>query len=482
MTCSTLRIVAGACTAFAAVNVHADIPPHPSAIEFPALEFRVPDPAAYRRELPAGVTAYVAPSSELPLVTVSFRFRGGADLEGEAHAGAGAALAEMLRRGGTKALSPQDLDDQLDELAANVTIAVGNESSVATLDCLAQNFDAAFDLFLEMLARPGFDTDRLRQLRARALEDIEQRNDAPVSVLSYQVGAILYGTDHPAGWFPTESSVAAIDVPALQALHERIFHRGNLVVTAAGDFREAAMLSRLARALEAWPAGDPAPDPPAPAHVCTPGVYHAGTTQTNLPQGIVAIARPCIRRDDPDAIALEVANLILGGSPTSRITRRVRGEAELAYAAMSRLQPNAWYPGPFLAFAQSKNETVAAAATLMLEEIARLGAEPVTDDELAAAKRSMIDAFPKQFASRLRMLAQFAVDDMTNRPRDDWTTYRSRVDAVTAEDVQRVAREHLDPDAMAILVIGNWDAIAAGDGATTMADVRAGEVIHLPLR
>ena len=110
--------------------------------------------------------------------------------------------------------------------------------------------------------------------------------------------------------------------------------------------------------------------------------------------------------------------------------------------------------------------------------------ELVTDEELETAKQSLIETFPRVFESKPQMLSVFVSDEWTGRPEGYWQSYRDRVQAVTAEDVQRVAREHLDPATMAILVVGNWEEIAAGDldGRASMADFFEGDVTHLPLR
>ena len=120
----------------------------------------------------------------------------------------------------------------------------------------------------------------------------------------------------------------------------------------------------------------------------------------------------------------------------------------------------------------------------MLGEIAAIRAEPVTEDELETAKKSLIETFPRQFESKPQLLRVFVNDECTQRPADFWQTFRNRVEAVTAADLQRVARKHLDPAEMAILVVGDWDAIAAGDRdqRATMSEFFGGRVTHLPLR
>ncbi len=292
----------------------------------------------------------------------------------------------------------------------------------------------------------------------------------------------MFGDEHFEGSLPTAASVEAITPERLSAMHRQIFHPGNMIVAVSGDFDSAEMLATLEKAFGDWDRGEEVADTPVPTHELTPGVYHI---PKEIPQGKVAIGMRSITRDDPDAIALDVLNDILGGGGfTSRIMRSVRSNEGLAYSASSRLSPRVDYPGEFRAGFESKNPTVALAIKIILQQINDVRAEPVTEEELETAKQSLIETFPRVFESKPQMLSVFVSDEWTDRPEGYWQTYRDRVQSVTADDVLRVARQHLDPAKMAILVVGDWEEIAAGDldGRAKMADFFGGEVTHLPLR
>jgi zinc protease len=192
-----------------------------------------------------------------------------------------------------------------------------------------------------------------------------------------------------------------------------------------------------------------------------------------------------ITRDDPDAIPLLLLNDILGaGGFTSRIMQQVRSNEGLAYSARSTLMPKVAYPGDFRAGFESKNPTVALATKIVLDQVRGVRDDLVTEEELETAKASAIETFPRQFESKPAMLRVFVNDEWTKRPPDFWKTFRDKVRATTREDLQRVAKKHLDPEKMAILVVGDWDEIAKGDlqGRATMKDFFGGAVKHLPLR
>jgi zinc protease len=464
--------------------VRADIPPRPEEIIFAPLDFEPPPASQYRRTLSNGVVVFLAPSHEFPLVNIAFTFKGGEYLDPPGKTGVGGATGAMMRRGGTTSVKPEDLDERFDFLAANAGVNVGGTQSAATLNCLASNLDEAFGLFMDMLRHPGFDQKRLDVYKGEVIEALKQRNDSADSILAREWSALLYGRDHFEAAEPTKASIESITRDDLLATHQRLFHPapGNLYIAVTGDFEEPAMLARLEAALKDWPAGEVPGDPPAPTATFAPGVYHV---EKDIPQGKVFVGLRGIRRDDPDAIPVLLMNNILGGGGfTSRITNRVRSDEGLAYSAGSRSAPRVWYPGELAASFQSKSNTCALAIKIILEEIEKVRAEPVTGDELDIAKKAIIETFPRTFESKPAMLGVFINDEMTRRPQDWWRTYRDKVNAVTPVDIQRVAQKHLQPERMAIFVVGKWDDIYQGDpqGRASMQDFFKGDVTHIPLR
>ena len=460
----------------------ATIPKRPEEIAFEPLAFEPPDAKTFRRTLPDGTVAYLAPTHELPLVTVSITFRGGSSLDPADAPGLVSMTARMIREGGTAKRKPAEFDEALDFLATEVGVSANETFTTATMNCLKSNLDESLALFVEMLRTPGFDQDRLDTGKARVLESLKQRNDDAASIIGREWKRLIYGPSHFEGAEPTAATVATIDRSRLAATHQRIVHPGNAIVAVSGDFEEPAMLAKLAKAFDGWERGTPAPTPTPPTATLAPGLYHV---PKEIPQGKVLIGSRGITRDDPDAIPLVLLNEILGaGGFTSRLMQKVRSNEGLAYSVRSTLQPRVDYPGDFRAGFESKNATVALATKIVLDEIKAVRDELVTEDELDTAKKGVIETFPRQFESKPQMLRVFVNDEWTKRPADYWKTFRQKVAAVTREDLQRVARKHLDPAKMAILVVGDWDEIAKGDlqGRATMKEFFGGAVQHLPLR
>lgn len=476
-------VLAGALTLPAFVRA-GDIPKRPEDLTFAPLQFDPPDAKTYRHVLSNGVVVYMAPSHEFPLINLAFTFKGGGFLEPAGKTGLAGATGAMMRRGGTTTMKAADMDEEFDFLAAQTNAFVGDTSGGASLNSLKSNFDDSFRLFMEMVRNPGFQQDRFDVYKSEVIENLKQRNDDASPILSREWATLMYGSDHFESAQPTKASIESITIDDMKAFHNQLFRPtpGGTFIAVTGDFEPAEMLKKLEEAFKGWGPGDAVSDPPAPKAVLTPGVYHV---EKDIPQGKVQIGMRGIQRDDPDYFAMLMMNQILGGGGfTSRITNRVRSDEGLAYSAGSSMIPRVYYPGEIRAGFQSKNPTCALATKIIMEEIEKIRTQPVTEQELEIAKNSFIETFPRTFESKAGMLNVFVSDEMTHRNADYWKTYRDNIRAVTAAQVMDVAKRRLEPEDMAIVIVGKWSEIEPGDlqGRASMKEFFGGNVTHLPLR
>lgn len=477
-----------AIVATGALAQQVNVKDHPKEINYEPYDFEPPSASDYRYELSNGTTVYLAPSQELPLITVSFSFKGGAYLEPSDKTSLASMTGQMIRRGGTASMPADEFDEEVDFLAANISAFIGGTQAGASLNALKANFDQSFRLFMDMVRNPGFQEDKFKLLRDERLESMKQRNDNADAILGREWSRLMWGEDHFEARVSTESSINAITVEDMRKFHAMLFNPNNLIISATGDFDTNEMLATLEGALSNWREGETMPDPPAPEHEPEPGVYYV---EKDIPQGKVRIGHRGIERDHPDYFAVSVMNDILGGGGfTSRITNRVRSDEGLAYGAGSSFQPRVYYPGQFVASFASKNPTVALAADIIFQEFEKIRKENVTDEEISTAKNSFIETFPRIFESKAGMLGVFVEDQWTDRSPNYWKNYRKNVRAVAPEDVKEAAQRHINPDKAAILVVGNWDEIYKGNLDTetdperqvSMADFFGGQANEIPLK
>jgi predicted Zn-dependent peptidase len=461
-----------------------EIPARPDGLTFEPIAYEPPSPGDYRHVLGNGMVVFIAEDKALPLVNISLTLRAGEWLDPEGREGLASFTGSQMRRGGTKSLTAEELDERLDFLATEISTGIGSTSGGASMNCLADNLDESLALLVDILREPRFQQDRLDLAREQALQAMKKRNDDSADIEAREWNVLLNGEDQFTNRFTTESSVNAITRDDLVTFHRRYVHPSRMIAAVSGSFETEDMLRRLEEAFADWP-GEPAEIPGIPDTIdpAAPGLYRI---EKDVNQGRVSVGLPGVMRDNPDVYALELmVNVLGGGGFTSRLMTTIRSNEGLAYDARAVMSFGVWYPGRFRALFQSKSATVAWATELVLDEIRKLQQDGVTADELATEKAALIETFPSNFNSKALSMAIFASDEYTGRDPGYWETYRDRIRAVTAEDVQRVARVHLPLEKMIILVVGNQEAIDKGDdkhAVTLDALAPGGRVTTIPLR
>ena len=436
---------------------------HPTKLSFPQLVFTPPKAAGARSVLSNGIPVYVVEDPSLPLVDLQVLVRVGAYLEPAGKEGVAGAVGSQMRSAGVEGRSPEDFDEEVAFLAAEMSTSIGDTQGSASFNCLAKDLDQVMGMFFLMLQKPAFDEKRLEIYRSQVLQNLARRNDSTTSIESREWTRLLRGPAHFTNDKVTKAAVEGMTRADLVAFHGKHFHPGNFILAVSGDVKRKQVLGLLEKHLAGWKAtpGEPGkiPDPGAPAK---PGVYMVDKPDVN--QGRVGIGHIGVRRDHPDYFALRVMNQILGGGGfASRIMSRVRSDEGLAYTARSSYDFGVYYPGIFRAYFQSKSESVAHAATLVLEEIEKIRSKPVTSEELNTARNYMVEVFPRFFASANQVAGTFAREEFTGRSDDFFSSYRENIRGVTAQEIQRVAKKHLTPGKTIILVVGNSKDILAGD-------------------
>ena len=460
------------------------IPAHPTDLTYDLLAFTPPAAADHRHTLSNGVVTFVVEDHELPLVSVSVTVRTGSYLDPPDRVGLASLTGSQMRAGGTSTMSAADLDDEAAFLAAQIGSRIGGTSGAANLNCLTKDLDACLDLFFDMLRHPGFDEDRLALAKSQAIQQMERRNDSTGSIEGREWSRLMRGDTHFSTRPRTRATVEAITRDDLVAFHRRYYYPGNFVFAVSGDVDTTAILAELERRMAGWAAGtDPVPPVPAPDFTPRPGLYLVDKPDVN--QGRVTIGHLGTTRDDPERYKLLVMNDILGGGGFSaRLLTRIRSDEGLAYSASSSFGVGIYYPGVFQAGFQSRSETVARATAIVFEEIERIRREPVEAEELRNSIAYFVETFSRSFSSAASTAGLFASDEYTGRDPAYLTAYRDNIASVTAEDVLDVAQRYLDPDGLAILVVGNLEAMLAGDPERpefSLGEMRSGEVVRIPL-
>lgn len=479
-------------TSLATVLTAADSPPagaipdRPEKLAYPPLTYEPPSPASFRVALKAGPVAYVVPDRELPLVNLAVYIRAGGYLVPAGKEGLADLTGYLLARGGTPSKTAEQLEERLDFLAAQLGSGLGDTQGSISLNLLRKDLDEGFAILREALTAPRFQEDKLALRKQQMLQDMKQRNDDSADIEGRERRFLAYGEDFFVNHHSTAASVESINQADLKSFHQKWIHPANFVVAVNGDFDKDEMVARLEKLFADWPfKGETAPAVPANPTIAQPGAY---VVDKDVNQGRVSMLLSGVQRDNPDMFAIMVMNDILGGGGfTSRITTRVRSDEGLAYSAGSSFAGGTYYPGVFVAAFQTKSRTVAYATSIVVEELKRIAAEPVTDAELNTSKKSFIDTFPRSFATKGQVAGTFAGDEVTGRYARDpdfWKNYRQKVDAVTAAEVQRVAKKYLTPEKLIFVVVGQKKEIVLGhpNHPEKLETLAGGRLVDVPLR
>lgn len=462
------------------------LPARPEKLTFKTLEFQTPKAKDFKAKLKNGIAAYVAPEpGGAPIVRISLAWKGGSYLDPKGKEGLAQLFGGQFAQGGTTNLKPEQVEEALEQTAASITSSCGDTGGSLSLQCLEKDFEATFKLFLEILQQPGFAQARLDLAKRSQRQGMERRNDAVTAIAPVELNRLLFGETHFSALDATAASLEAITREDLAAFHARILHPANLMVVASGKFDRKALMDKLNATLGALKPGKEAqvsPKIPAPDHVRKPGLY---LVDKAAPQAMVSWAFPGLRRSDPDWHAAYVMNQILGGGGfTSRLTRTIRSNEGLTYGVRTALGEGPHWRGDLSGSSQTSNKTVAYLLRLALREMQILKDAPVPEADLKIIKDAIIESFPSRFSNKAALAATFAQEAQLGWPEDWWQDYRQKIQAVTAGDVQRMAKKLLDPSQVVILAVGKAGEIEAGDPDHSGAykDVLPLPVVQLPLR
>ena len=428
-----------------------------SALQFPALR-DVALPTVEEVELPNGLKLFITEDRLLPMVSISARIGAGAVWEPADKVGLAGIAGTVLRTGGTASMSPDELNLALENVGATIETSIGDDSGFAFMRTLTEHVDTVLPLFADVLMSPAFDADQVELAKTRAKSGISRRNDNPQGIATRELFKLVFGAESPYARTTEYWTIDAVSRGDLVAFHEQYFHPNNTLMAIWGDFDAAEMAEKIRQAFGGWARaeGFQRPEPPA-VDTGRESTLHL-IRKDDVTQSTVLIGHPGeIRLDDPDYFAVVVMNEILGGGFSSRLFQTVRTDLGLAYAVWGNYSADYETPGVFYAGTFTKSETTTDAVRAMQDVIASMRTTAPSGEELYQAKEAYLNSFVFNFDTKQEVLNRRMTYAYYGYPADFVQQIKAGVEAVTAEDVQRVAQQYLHPDEAHILVLGNPD-------------------------
>jgi zinc protease len=417
----------------------------------PPLKFTPPKPE--KIVLPNGGSVYLMEDHRLPVISLSIMMRSTPVFEPADKVGLFGLFSEVWRAGGTKNLTPDELNDQLEYMASSVDTSTDEEMARVSMWSLSKNFDATYTLFLDVLKAPRFDAEQLSLAKAKAMEAQRRKNDDPGSIARRAFRDVSYGPTHVYARNPTNASIDKINRSDFEKLYASIYAPNDAIVVLTGDFNKNEMLGRLNTLFGAWP--NRAQSLPAYDYeVVAPLQGNIFLVEKDITQSRVSMGRRGVARHNPDHFALNIADYILGGGGTSRLFAQIRSRLGLAYSVGSFVtEPKG--TGLLGVGGQTKATTTGAMIKAFYNELDRFSSAAPSDHELGLAKDATKNSFVFKFNSPAQIANEKASLDFYGFPADYLDKFLERIAAVGKNDVLNVARKYYVKDAMKVMVVGN---------------------------
>jgi predicted Zn-dependent peptidase len=412
-------------------------------------------PPVVKRALSNGLPVWVVEVHEVPVVALSLVVRSGSSADPVGKFGVASFAAAMLDEGaGTR--SALELADSVDYLGASLTTSSSFDASSVRLEVPVARLADALPIVADVALRPAFPQKELERIRQERLTALLQARDDPASIAAAALPRLVYGTSHRYGTLAvgTPETVKSVAAANLKDFHAAHYRPDNAALIVVGDVTTDALVPLLESAFGGWknPSG-PKPTvvlPPAP-QLTTRRVFlidKPGAAQSQIRIGTVGVPR-----STADYFAIEVMNTVLGGSFTSRLNQNLREEHGYSYGARSGFDMRLT-AGPFQAAAGVQTDKTAEALKEFFIELDGIR-KPIPADELSKAKNYVALAFPAEFETTADISGHLGEALIYNLPDDYFASYIPRVQAVTAAETQRAAERYIQPDKMAIVVVGD---------------------------
>jgi len=416
-------------------------------------------PPIVTRELPNGLKLMIVEHHELPIADFVLLVGSGGTADPNGKMGVANLTAAMLREGTTTRQSLQ-IADQMAFLGVRLNSGSNWESSTLSLHTPTAQLDSALALFADVALRPSFPANEFDRIKKTRLTELLQLKDQGPAIANIAYPAIVYGSSHPYGarLLGTEETVGGLSAADLQAYYGANFRPNNATLIVVGDVTPAQIEQKVNQYFGAWQRGDVRPvtftDPPKAGATTIYLIDKPGAAQSSF-----RIATVGVPRSTKDYFALTVMNTILGGSFTSRLNNNLRETKGYTYGARSQFDMRR-SAGPFIASA----EIVAAKTdSALIEFMKELNAirKSVPAEELSKAKRYLQLALPSDFETTQQIAGALVPVAMYGLPLDYYNNYVQNIEAITPADVERVARQYVNPGSLAVVIVGDRKSIEA---------------------
>jgi zinc protease len=469
------NIVLAICTGLAALAVAAQQPggmPQPqqnslkgvqlknlAPVSREVLKIKLPQPR--ERKLKNGLRVYAMENHRVPTISIDLVLPASQLADPAGLPGVAECVATMLTQG-TKTRDAKQIAEALSELGASVSIVAesGARSTHFYASSLTDNFDQMLEIAADLLLHPTFPQDELDKWKTRTLARVQQQRSSEFFLGNERLHLVLYPADPRSAISPTTDSIRKITRDDLLAYYKAHYRPGSSYLGVTGDVTPSAIVTKVDKALNKWETGGGAvEDPKLPLEPPLREKKIYLIDRPNSVQTYLSLANRAIDRMHPDYVACQVLNQILGSGPASRLFRNIREDKGYSYGVGSGFSALK-YVNHFNAGGSVRTEVTGPAIDEFLKEFKDLRENTVPAEELERAKRAIVASFALQLENQSYVLRQALLLREYGLPLDYWDKYPANVMAVTAVEVQRVAKQYLPVDNLQLIAVGDAGKIA----------------------
>jgi predicted Zn-dependent peptidase len=379
--------------------------------------------------------------------------RGGIESDPPDAGGLADVTADGLRRGTAKRTADQ-FSSEIDALGAIFYTGADMQATSLSLELLSKDLDAGLDLMVDAISRPVFPEAEIKKLLAQRVDTAKGAKDNPRYAASEYYRNFFFGSDHPYGRPSDEVAFSKMRRNDLVAYHKRIYVGRNIIVVVAGDVDPTTATPKVATAFGNIPDGRAytwtQASLPKRDHTRVAIIDKPDATQTNFLIGV-----PGIDRTDPDRVPLWLVNTLFGGRFTSMLNDQLRVNSGLTYGANSRVDEDR-LQGRISISSFTRTETTEQAVDMAIQTLKKLADEGITEEQLASAKAYVKGTYPAQHLETANQLADVVAEiELFGLNRGEVDDLFSRIDAVTVDQANAIAKRYFSADALTILLLGN---------------------------
>lgn len=400
-----------------------------------------------------GITVLVLEQHFLPIVEIHALIKAGSAQDPPEKAGVANLTASLLDEGTTTRSSKQ-LAEQIDFVGGSLEAKASEDFTTASARVLKKDVELGFTLLADILQHPAFQKQEFERIRTQLLGEMASDNDDPGHVAMKAFNQLVFH-GHPYRWpvNGTEETLTKVTLADVQAFYAKEYQPSQVILTIVGDVTVEQATTLVQTHFGAWKKGGA-----FPRNIKDPSPIKRKTVQLiekDLTQSTIILGHGGIQRAHPDFYAVTVMNYILGaGGFSSRLMDSIRDKQGLAYGIMSHFDARL-LPGSFWINLQTRTEATNQAIAGVLTELKNIREAPVSDQELAEAKSFLMGSFPLRFDTTAKLAQVLAQVEFYGLGFEYFSQYPKWIERVTKEDVQRVAKQYLDPQRYALVVVGN---------------------------